>query len=123
MQVLNIIVSINCYNYCVETDERINKVIKRSLTDTAKETRKALKTRKKVDKINEKTLQDSFMAQALQTKGKIPIYNFMHKKLLLRRAIPPRQIPRRHAQFTRNYWYSIIEMLDINTVFISQSIR
>jgi len=42
----------------------------------------------------------------------------------LRRAIlRDRQIPRRHTQFTRNYRYSIVEMLGNNTVFISENIQ
>jgi len=44
----------------------------------------------------------------------------------LRRAIPrDRQIPRGHAQFMRNYQYSIIQMLgnNINAVFTSQNIQ
>jgi len=45
----------------------------------------------------------------------------------VRRAIPreSRQIPRGHAQFTRDYRYSTIEMLGkgINTVFTGQGIR
>jgi len=60
MQVLNITVGINCYNYCVEMDERHIKKAECSLTDTAKDARKALRT-----------------------KG-IPIYNFMHKKSILK---------------------------------------
>jgi len=36
----------------------------------------------------------------------------------LRRAIPrDRQIPRKHAQFTRNYRYSIIEMLGKGIIY------
>jgi len=60
MQVLNVIVGINCYN-CVEMDECRVKKAECSLTDTAKDARKALRT-----------------------KGNILIYNFMHKKSVLK---------------------------------------
>lgn len=47
MQVLQMPIGQNCYNFCAETDARRVKTAERSLTDAAKHTRKALKSDRK----------------------------------------------------------------------------
>lgn len=44
MQNLSMKIGTNCYNFCVETDERRIKYSERSLTDAAKEARLLLKS-------------------------------------------------------------------------------
>lgn len=73
MQVLNLVVSPNCYNFCAEVDAWCNKATEHSLTDTPKEARKALLLARKEAK-------DSFMGQASQTESNIKILNFTEKK-------------------------------------------
>lgn len=47
MQVLDIIVGPNCYNFCVESNEHRIKLSDRSLSGAAKETRSSLKSARK----------------------------------------------------------------------------